>query len=195
MPYTKSRARQSSHASHGEKVHSNCPTLSQHGILSMVGTFTVIFAIIATTAEASEEPHLQPVNLPYISAQRAAPLDESFVVTVAATDIGDGNLPPPNRSSSESRQCLVFLEGSEPVDSSELYDRAFDRLDRFVMAHFPTEGHMYSDYYAPQEVSALPFLIRADGGVPWRCVAGVIYIGQVAGYPQVSLLTRPESIR
>jgi biopolymer transport protein ExbD len=70
-----------------------------------------------------------------------------------------------------------------PVTSQELYDKAFDRLDKIVKAAGGIEA-ITSD---PDKIPQVH--IRGDVNAPWRCVAGAIWTVQIAGYPTVGFIS------
>jgi biopolymer transport protein ExbD len=81
--------------------------------------------------------------------------------------------------------CRIYFNNITPVDSTELYDMAFKRLDNIVKRAGGAEVLRDNPDKVPQ------VHIRADVEAPWRCVAGAIYNVQRAGYPTVGFISNP----
>ena len=79
----------------------------------------------------------------------------------------------------------MYFNNITPVDSEELYDRAFNRLDTIVQRAGGPEAIMEDPERIPQ------VHIRGDVDAPWRCIAGAIYNVQIAGYPTVGFISNP----
>ena len=79
----------------------------------------------------------------------------------------------------------MYFNNTTLVDSEELYDQAFNRLDQIVQRAGGPEAMMANPDMIPQ------VHIRADVNTPWRCVAGAIYKIQAAGYPTVGFISNP----
>ncbi|MGZ3248000.1 MAG: biopolymer transporter ExbD, partial [Croceibacterium sp.] len=75
-----------------------------------------------------------------------------------------------------------------PVDSTELYNQAFKRLDDIVKRAGGAAEIMQDPEKIPQVV------IRGDVNAPWRCIAGTIYNVQAAGYPTVGFISNPKAV-
>ena len=80
---------------------------------------------------------------------------------------------------------VLMLYTDPPVDSTELYDQAFERLDAIVQRIGGAEVMLDNPELIPQ------VHIRGDVNAPWRCVAGTIYNVQAAGYPTVGFISNP----
>jgi biopolymer transport protein ExbD len=113
---------------------------------------------------------------------------ENLLITVSTTD-------PTGRTASLSRsgftgadrngECRVYINNVTPVDSQELYDQAFNRLDAIVQR----EGGIEAIVQDPEKIPQVH--IRGDVNAPWRCVAGAIYNVQAAGYPTIGFISNP----
>jgi biopolymer transport protein ExbD len=106
------------------------------------------------------------------------------VVTTDAAGRSPGQ--PGYEGSSPSGECRVYINNVTPVDNTELYKQAFDRLDAIVKRE---GGAANMD---PEKVPEVH--IRGDHRVPWKCIAGAIYNVQAAGYPKVGFIST-RSIR
>ena len=113
---------------------------------------------------------------------------ENLLITITTTD--DAGREPAFRDTaytgaSRNGECRVFFNNVTPVDSQELYDKAFQRLDTLVKRAGGAEAMMQNPDLIPQ------VHIRGDVNAPWRCVAGTIYNIQAAGYPTVGFISNP----
>ena len=90
-------------------------------------------------------------------------------------------IPAPRAAAS----AASISTNTTPVDSSELYDRAFERLDAIVQRAGGIEAIVADPEQIPQ------VHIRGDVDAPWRCVAGTIYNVQAAGYPTIGFISNP----
>lgn len=191
MPFTRSaREREGGIPAGPDDPKREITRFSPDGILSVV-LAALVFALTALAlAQASREPNLPDVDLPIMAAGTAAPIEESFVVTVSTANPGlRVSRGEWSQLSLGTGDCHVYVH-DQPVNSDELNELAFDRLDRHVLAQFdPMVSHsLRSEYDGPIH---LPFQIRADASTPWRCIGGVIFAAEHSGYPEVSFLTHP----
>jgi len=107
---------------------------------------------------------------------------------VATDDAGRSAGEAGYQGASRGGQCRVYFNDVTPVDSQELYDQAFKRLDAIVKAAGGASEIMKDPERIPQVI------IRGDVNAPWRCVAGTIYNVQAAGYPTVGFISNPKEI-
>jgi biopolymer transport protein ExbD len=111
---------------------------------------------------------------------------ENLLLTVSTSDDGGRSAGDPGfEGASRSGECRVYFNNLTPVDSQELYDQAFNRLDRIVQREGGIEAIIQNPEMIPQ------VHIRGDVNAPWRCVAGAIYNVQAAGYPTVGFISNP----
>jgi biopolymer transport protein ExbD len=144
----------------------------------------IIFIIaVPVTLQTIEE-----LEIPVFESVESKNKVENLLLTVSATDeagrspqLSDTAYAGPSRSG----ECRVFFNNTTPVDSQELYDQAFNRLDAIVTRAGGAEALMADPELIPQ------VHIRADVNTPWRCVAGAIYNIQAAGYPTVGFISNP----
>src|SRR3546814_3680482 len=110
----------------------------------------------------------------------------SDLLTVSTTDENGVSAGEPGfLGASRSGECRVYFGNITPVNSEELYDQAFERLDAIVQRAGGPEAIMENPDQIPQ------VHIRGDVNAPWRCVAGTIYNVQAAGYPTVGFISNP----
>jgi biopolymer transport protein ExbD len=82
-------------------------------------------------------------------------------------------------------ECRIYINNTTPVDSVELRDQAFKRLDNLVKRAGGPEALKDNPDLIPQ------VHIRGDVNAPWRCIAGAIYNVQISGYPTVGFISNP----
>ncbi len=144
----------------------------------------IIFLIAVPVAIQTVEE----LKLPIIVSRESDDKVENLLITVTTTDAA-GLTPSTVNTAYEGAtrggECRVFINNTTLVDSSELYDRSFERLDALVQRAGGPEAMMANPELIPQ------VHIRADVNTPWRCVAGTIYNVQAAGYPTVGFISNP----
>ena len=145
----------------------------------------IIFLIAVPVAIQTVEN----LEIPIIENEESKNKVENLLLTVTTTDAA-GNTPQLTRSgftgATRTGDCRVFFNNTTPVTSEELYDKAFERLDRIVSAYPGGAAAIVDDPEAIPQVH-----IRADKNAPWKCVAGTIYNVQAAGYPIVGFISNP----
>nr|WP_200943103.1 biopolymer transporter ExbD [Altererythrobacter sp. Root672] len=144
----------------------------------------IIFLIAVPVAMQTVEK----LEIPIIASQESKDKVENLLLTVTTTD-ESGRTPGTIRTdytgAYRGGECRVFFNNTTPVDSTELYDEAFKRLDAIVQRAGGIEALVANPETIPQ------VHIRADVNTPWRCVAGAIYNIQAAGYPTVGFISNP----
>jgi len=131
---------------------------------------------------------IEDLEIPIFKSIESENKVENLLLTVSTTD--DTGLEPgftdtAYTGASRTGECRVYFNNTAPVDSTELYDQAFNRLDAIVKRAGGPEAMMADPELIPQ------VHIRADVNTPWRCVAGAIYNIQAAGYPTVGFISNP----
>jgi biopolymer transport protein ExbD len=131
---------------------------------------------------------IEDLEIPVFKSVESENKVENLLLTVSTTD--DSGLEPgftdtAYSGSSRNGECRVYFNNTTPVDSTELYDQAFNRLDQIVQRAGGSEAMLANPDLIPQ------VLIRADVNTPWRCVAGTISNVQAAGYPIVGFISNP----
>ena len=127
---------------------------------------------------------IQKLHIPVMVSTESKDKVENLLLTVATTDAagrtaGDAGY----EGSSRGGECRVYFNNITPVNSEELRDMAFKRLDAIVKR----EGGAEAIRANPEKIPQVH--IRADMNAPWRCVAGAIYNVQVSGYPTVGFIS------
>ena len=145
----------------------------------------IIFIIAVPVAIQTVEE----LEIPIFASVESDNKVENLLLTVTTTD-AEGRTPQLSSSgytgATRTGQCRVYFNNTTLVDSGELYDRAFERLDNIVQRAGGAEAIMQDPDLIPQ------VLIRGDVNAPWRCVAGTIYNVQAAGYPTVGFISHPK---
>jgi biopolymer transport protein ExbD len=144
----------------------------------------IIFLIAVPVAIQTVEE----LEIPILVSRESDDKVENLLITVTTTDEA-GRTPSTLNTAyvgaTRSGQCRVFINNTTLVDSSELYDQAFNKLDRIVQSAGGPEMIMQNPELIPQ------VHIRGDVNAPWRCVAGTIFNVQSAGYPTVGFISNP----
>ena len=131
---------------------------------------------------------IEDLEIPIFKSQESENKVENLLLTVSTTDDAGrepGFTDTAYTGASRTGECRIYFNNTTPVDSTELYDRAFNRLDAIVKRAGGPEAMMADPELIPQ------VHIRADVNTPWRCVAGAIYNIQAAGYPTVGFISNP----
>ena len=129
---------------------------------------------------------IEKLRIPVISSAESKDKVENLLLTVSTTDAAGRSAGEPGyEGSSRYGQCRIYFNNITPVDSQELRDQAFKRLDLIVKREGGPEALRDNPDKVPQ------VHIRGDVNVPWRCVAGAIYNVQVSGYPTVGFISNP----
>ncbi|WP_338242128.1 ExbD/TolR family protein [Aurantiacibacter hainanensis] len=144
----------------------------------------IIFLIAVPVAIQTVEE----LEIPVFASTESDDKVENLLITVTTTD-ETGRTPSTLNTAftgaTREGECRIFLNNTTLVDSGELYDRAFERLDTIVQRAGGPEAIMQQPELIPQ------VHIRGDVNAPWRCVAGTIFNVQAAGYPTVGFISNP----
>ena len=147
-------------------------------MLVMLIIFIIAVPVALQTVEELEIPVFRSVE----SDKKV----ENLLLTVTTTDEA-GRTPElvdtDYSGASRNGECRVFFNNVTPVDSTELRDLAFKRLDAIVQRAGGQAAMLANPELIPQ------VHIRGDVNAPWRCVAGAIYNVQAAGYPTVGFIS------
>lgn len=129
---------------------------------------------------------IEKLEIPVFESVEAKNKVENLQLTVSTTDAAGRSAGEPGfEGAARNGQCRVYFNNITPVDSSELQNEAFKRLEAIVLAAGGAEAIMEDPERIPQ------VHIRGDTQAPWRCVAGTIYNVQAAGYPTVGFISNP----
>jgi biopolymer transport protein ExbD len=130
---------------------------------------------------------IEELEVPIIESVESKDKVENLLLTV--TTDAEGKTAGLQRSgftgATREGECRVYINNTTLVDSQELYDQAFERLDSIVQRAGGIEAILADPEQIPQ------VHIRGDQDAPWRCVAGAIFNVQAAGYPTVGFISNP----
>jgi biopolymer transport protein ExbD len=129
---------------------------------------------------------IEKLKIPIIESVESKDKVENLLLTVTTTDAaglsaGDPGFEGANRGG----ECRIYFNNTTAVNSNELRDLAFKRLDLIVKRAGGPEALKANPDAVPQ------VHIRGDVEAPWRCVAGAIYNVQISGYPTVGFISNP----
>src|SRR5690606_24684855 len=131
---------------------------------------------------------IEELELPVFESVESKDKVENLLLTVTTTDAAGRTASTVNTGFSgatRTGECRVYINNTTLVDSTELYDLAFERLDAIVQRAGGVEALLENPEQIPQ------VHIRADVHAPWRCVAGAIFNVQAAAYPTVGFISNP----
>jgi len=129
---------------------------------------------------------IEKLRIPIFASVESKDKVENLLLTVTTTDAAGLSAGDPGyEGSSRNGQCRVYFNNITPVDSVELRDQAFKRLDAIVKRAGGPEALKTNPEKVPQ------VHIRGDINTPWRCIAGAIYNVQISGYPTVGFISNP----
>src|SRR5690606_33617585 len=110
---------------------------------------------------------IEKLRIPVFESTESKDKVENLQLTVSTTDAAGRSAGEPGfEGASRQGECRVYFNNTTPVDSQELYDRAFERLDAIVQRAGGAEAIMEDPDKIPQ------VHIRGDVNAPWRCIAG-----------------------
>ena len=115
---------------------------------------------------------------------------ENLLLTVSTSDDAGRSAGDPGfEGASRNGECRIYFNNITPVNSAELRDMAYKRLDNIVKREGGAEALKANPDKVPQ------VHIRGDVNAPWRCIAGAIYNVQISGYPTVGFISNPVDPR
>jgi biopolymer transport protein ExbD len=126
------------------------------------------------------------LQIPIFASTESKDKVENLLLTVSTTDAAGRNAGDPGfEGANLGGECRVYFNNITPVDSVELRDQAFKRLDSIVKRAGGPEALKANPELVPQ------VHIRGDVNAPWRCVAGAVFNVQISGYPTVGFISTP----
>jgi biopolymer transport protein ExbD len=129
---------------------------------------------------------IEKLRIPIIVSTESKDKVENLLLTVSTSDAGGRSAGEPGfEGASRGGECRIYINGQTPVNSEELRDQAFKRLESIVKRAGGPEALKANPELIPQ------VHIRGDVEAPWRCVAGAIYNVQISGYPTVGFISNP----
>ena len=129
---------------------------------------------------------IQKLHIPIMVSTESKNKVENLLLTVSTTDAAGRSAGDPGfEGASRGGECRVYFNNITPVDSDELRDMAYKRLDALVKRAGGPAAMAANPEMIPQ------VHIRGDVNAPWRCIAGTIFNVQVSGYPTVGFISTP----
>jgi biopolymer transport protein ExbD len=129
---------------------------------------------------------IEKLKIPIIVSVESKDKVENLLLTVTTSDAGGRSAGDPGfEGANRNGDCRIYFNNTTPVNSNELRDLAFKRLDGIVKRAGGVEALKANPELIPQ------VHIRGDVESPWRCVAGAIYNVQISGYPTVGFISNP----
>ena len=129
---------------------------------------------------------IQKLHIPIMVSVESKDKVENLLLTVSTTDAAGRSAGDPGfEGANLGGECRIYFNNITPVDSVELRDLAYKRLDNIVKRAGGPEALRNNPEMVPQ------VHIRGDVNAPWRCVAGAIFNVQISGYPTVGFISTP----
>ena len=129
---------------------------------------------------------IEKLRIPIFAAVESKDKVENLLLTVTTTDrAGRSAGEPGYEGASRFGKCRIYFNNITPVDSDDLQEMSFNRLDKIVQREGGADALMANPEKIPQ------VHIRGDINAPWRCIAGAIYNVQISGYPTVGFISNP----
>ncbi|WP_176399809.1 ExbD/TolR family protein [Novosphingobium sp. B 225] len=129
---------------------------------------------------------IQKLRIPIMVSVESKDKVENLLLTVSTTDAAGRSAGDPGfEGANLGGECRIYFNNITPVDSVELRDQAYKRLDNIVKRAGGPEALRTNPELVPQ------VHIRGDVNAPWRCVAGAIFNVQISGYPTVGFISTP----
>lgn len=129
---------------------------------------------------------IEKLRIPIFVSVESKDKVENLLLTVSTTDSGGRSAGDPGfEGANRGGECRIYFNNITPVNSAELRDLAYKRLDAVVKR----EGGLEAIKANPEKVPQVH--VRGDTDAPWRCIAGAIYNVQISGYPTVGFISNP----
>jgi biopolymer transport protein ExbD len=162
--------------------------MSDINVVPLTDVMLVLLIVFLITVPITLQT-VEKLQVPVFTSAESKDKVENLLISVSTTDEAGRSAGEPGfEGASRNGECRVYFNNITPVDSQELYDRAFARLDAIVKRAGGAEAIMEDPDKIPQVV------IRGDVNAPWRCIAGTIYNVQAAGYPTVGFISHPKHV-
>ena len=154
----------------------------------LVDVMLVLLIIFLITVPVALQT-IEKLHIPVFKAAESKDKAENLRITVSTTDAAGRSAGEPGyEGASRNGECRVYFNNVTPVDSTELYNQAFKRLDAIVKRAGGAAAIMEDPERIPEVI------LRGDVNTPWRCIAGTIYNVQAASYPTVGFISNPKEV-
>jgi biopolymer transport protein ExbD len=146
----------------------------------------LVLLIIFLIAVPIAIQQIQKLKIPIFVSVESKDKVENLLLTVSTSDDGGRSAGDPDfQGASLNGECRIYLNNITAVDSNELRELAYKRLDAIVKRAGGPDALKANPELIPQ------VHLRGDVNAPWRCVAGAIYNVQISGYPTVGFISTP----
>jgi biopolymer transport protein ExbD len=146
----------------------------------------LVLLIIFLIAVPIAIQQIQKLKIPIFVSTESKDKVENLLLTVSTTDAAGRSAGDPDfEGASLGGECRIYFNNITAVDSNELREQAYKRLDAIVKRAGGPEALKDNPELIPQ------VHLRGDVNAPWRCVAGAIYNVQISGYPTVGFISTP----
>jgi biopolymer transport protein ExbD len=146
----------------------------------------LVLLIIFLIAVPIAIQQIQKLKIPIFVSVESKNKVENLLLTVSTSDDAGRSAGDPGfEGASLGGDCRIYFNNITPVDSNELRDLAYKRLDAIIKRAGGADALKDNPELIPQ------VHIRGDVAAPWRCVAGAIYNVQISGYPTVGFISTP----
>jgi len=162
--------------------------MSDINVVPLTDVMLVLLIVFLITVPITLQT-VEKLKIPVFKAAESKDKVENLLITVSTTDDGGRSAGEPGfQGASRNGECRVYFNNVTPVDSQELYDQAFKRLDAIVKAAGGADAIKEDPDKIPQVI------LRADVNAPWRCVGGTVFDLEAAGYPTVGFISNPKPV-
>jgi biopolymer transport protein ExbD len=162
--------------------------MSDINVVPLTDVMLVLLIVFLITVPITLQT-VEKLHIPVFKSAESKDKVENLLITVSTTDDSGRSAGQPGfQGASLNGQCRVYFNNITPVDSQELYDQAFKRLDAIVKAAGGADAIKADPDKIPQVI------LRGDVNAPWRCIAGTIFNVQLAGYPVVGFISNPKPV-
>ena len=146
----------------------------------------LVLLIIFLIAVPIAIQQIQKLKIPIFVSVESKDKVENLLLTVSTSDLAGRSAGDPGfEGASLGGDCRIYFNNITAVDSIELREMAYKRLDAIIKRAGGAEALRDNPEMIPQ------VHIRGDVTAPWRCIAGAIYNVQISGYPTVGFISTP----
>jgi biopolymer transport protein ExbD len=146
----------------------------------------LVLLIIFLIAVPIAIQQIQKLKIPIFVSVESKNKVENLLLTVSTSDDAGRSAGDPGfEGASLGGDCRIYFNNITAVDSNELRELAYKRLDAIIKRAGGADALKDNPELIPQ------VHIRGDVAAPWRCVAGAIYNVQISGYPTVGFISTP----
>ncbi len=162
--------------------------MSDINVVPLTDVMLVLLIVFLITVPITLQT-VEKLHIPVFKSSESKDKVENLLITVSTTDdAGRSPGQPGFQGASLNGECRVYFDNVTPVNSSELENKAFKRLDAIVKRAGGAEAIKANPDKIPEVI------LRGDVNAPWRCIAGTVYNVQAAGYPTIGFISNPKPV-